>query len=327
MTRLDELIIALAATIVSYCEIKTGDKHPLRVLREGERNGIIWNYPSFEEITKQIDKASKIDAERTSFLTYLKEEILLLTEYSIKKEPLSDSELDDLYSKINRLLLGFKTLLSTKQSTKVTVHYTSKTGGVNLAGLLNTSKVGGTYCNTGICLKKEVFDRFNLDTEYETIGLNTFIKSLCSEYQNTLLVVSQSKATTQPTKTINKLEPPLPINKKQESNTTLRNLEEQLAKALEKVTLQQNALLNLENKIQELNKTILDKNSVTTEALRSKEALEAEIEKLNKQISTFNALSQFKAKKTEDFNPKLFKSIDSKNISNNNSQANNPSNN
>lgn len=198
MTRLEELIYALATVIVRYHDsqdnIEVKDKlvastgPTLRKKKSHERAIEIiqdkkTNFALFLE--GRINACTGGYQARKEFLSFLLTEISYLKEQYDRKIPFEQKELQRLQEHLTQLFIDFRQLLSIYKNTKYTVTLTNSKGSKtqDLNGLLNDRYVGGKYCNSGQLLIDEVLFVLHMTTDDSNDELKEIAANICLEQQ------------------------------------------------------------------------------------------------------------------------------------------------
>ncbi|MDR3503349.1 MAG: hypothetical protein P4L79_12300 [Legionella sp.] len=252
------------------------------------------------ECTKQY-----ADFKRIDLLTFIKDEIKILKEVSLRTTPFleaddesTNSEFDDYKNKIAMLLTDFKGLLNTQKAnvyearikkfndpivTKWGLHGMIDSVGVsNMFGMLKSSHL----CNSGDLVKVELLDRFNLTELSTSTEIKIVAELICEGHQHALMAARHRELQT----TIHELKEQH-SEERSRLNTELQHLEKKLKETEEKLQQLQNIINELQQKIEanaQERKMLEAKLNETEEALKEAEARiskqGAENEKLQQEI-------------------------------------------
>lgn len=203
MTRSEDLLYSLATVIIRYHDKQSGVKILItesdeslvrkksRILAKRIINDSKTDFK--ERFDSLITECPKHHPDRRPFLSFILNELSSLKLIIDHQNSFSPSQLEEYKQQIIEMLKGFKGLLSTSKGTTsiITQHKTATSPGgkTSLEGLIDTSYLNsGQLCNSGIFLKEELMDRYNLDLDSTDTELSEFAQQLCQEHQNTLLV-------------------------------------------------------------------------------------------------------------------------------------------
>lgn len=134
MTKLEELINALATLIVRYHDSQSGVKKPvtettdiLQIRRQSRAyaaNLILTNQAnSTEQLSGLISACTNKYSGRNHFLHFINHEINFLKSLKNLKEPLSETLFEECKIQISQLFLDFQKLLNTTKSNSCSVTY------------------------------------------------------------------------------------------------------------------------------------------------------------------------------------------------------------
>lgn len=199
MTRLEELIYALATVIVRYhdSQVDTRDKlvatdEPTTLLKKKSYDRAIeiiqdtkTNFVPYLE--GRINACTKGYHGREEFLSFLLHEIRFLKEQLERKTPFDPAELQTFQEQLTQLLIDFRQLLNIKKGFKYPVTLnpvpskSPKT--LELSGLLNDRYVGNKYCNSGQLLIEEVLFVLHMTAEDTNGELKKLAANICFEQQ------------------------------------------------------------------------------------------------------------------------------------------------
>ncbi|KTD74056.1 hypothetical protein [Legionella tucsonensis] len=199
MTRLEELIYALATVIVRYhdSQVDTRDKlvatdEPTTLLKKKSYDRAIeiiqdtkTNFVPYLE--GRINACTKGYHGREEFLSFLLHEIRFLKEQLERKTPFDPAELQTFQEQLTQLLIDFRQLLNIKKGFKYPVTLNPvpskdpKT--LELSGLLNDRYVGNKYCNSGQLLIEEVLFVLHMTAEDTNGELKKLAANICFEQQ------------------------------------------------------------------------------------------------------------------------------------------------
>lgn len=203
MTRLEDLLYSLTTVIIRYHDIQTNAKKLIaeddeKLVRKKSRSlaKTIINDKSTDYKTRLdtlIKECTAVQTSRKPLLSYILNEIVLLTSFLEHKESLELPKFEVFKKQVTQLVLDIKTLLSIAKDTtaKITHHNSAEDSDklIQLEGLIDVGYYkGGSLCNSGLFLKEEVLERFNLEVSSTSDDIKEFTYQLCEEHQNTLLV-------------------------------------------------------------------------------------------------------------------------------------------
>lgn len=198
MTKLDELLYSLTSVLVRYHDSQSGvkkliietDPHLLRKKSRACAIAILLN--------KEIDFKTRMGElikectngypARSPFLFYILHEITFLNSLHDKTQSFSSSQLEDYKNQLTQLLIDLKQLLTTTKGTTYNVKYSETGAVIALSGLTNDSYLGNSLCNSGLLIKEEILDTFNISASHSNEEIKVIAEGLCSEHQNTLLI-------------------------------------------------------------------------------------------------------------------------------------------
>ncbi|RUR27557.1 hypothetical protein [Legionella qingyii] len=283
MTRLEELIYALATVIVRYHDsqdnIEAKDKLVTAVDPTIHRKKshdraveIIQNENFVSYLEGRIAACTKGYHGREEFLFFLLNKISFLKEQLDIKTPFKEHELKVFQEQLTQLFIDFRKLLNIKKGFKHPVMLQdSKVK--ELSGLLNDRYIGSKYCNSGQLLIDEVLFVLHMTPEDSNEELKDIAANICSE-QQTLLELQSEK-----------------VNKSAKESD----------KESEKIELEQLKLLvetqksEFETRIEALNEK--NKEQLTTiDALASElEKRKAELQKLQSELENIKRQSEGEA--------------------------------
>lgn len=276
MTKLEELIYSLATVIIRYHDTQRGI-HPLIVeidpllLRKKSRElamSIMQNRDTkFDEYLKSlIENCTKGYPGRLHFLIFLLHEISFLKAQLDRKTPFNPIEFEEYEKQVAQLFKDLSQLLSTIKSKTCKVSYSALSDtntSIALSGLLNDAFFGNTFCNSGLLLIDEVFDRFYISQSRSDQEIKALVVSLCMENQNALL--ANSLQSQNPAQEIQKLEskpitleietqtePEAPTHKTPNLDMEIEKYKVQIQEQEEVNLAQQKAIEELKNKLKEI---------------------------------------------------------------------------
>lgn len=260
MARLEELINSLATVLVSYHDSQKNnipsDKPFTLFITESDPERIKARSYAITQIVQKKDFEKKLnelitectghDPLRLPFLTFLKDEILVLKKQLAKETPFTNEEFDKYKNKISNLLIDLKKLLTIAKTKSSPVKIDmlddtpiiSKTmNGLNDPGLVTTA-----LCRSGTLIKVEVLDRLNIKEATSDQEIREIAGHLCETHQNALLLVTLQAQQTEHEKTKLQLE---------ESAKTIKELRAELEKTTLKLKeiLEKNETLDLTHKL------------------------------------------------------------------------------
>lgn len=209
MTRLEEFIYSLTTIIVRYHDSQSGvtrvivesNAQQLKIKsREWAINGFKNNQDG--ELENQLEK---LIAEctlgypaRKPFLDFLLHQIQFLKSALNRTSSFNPLTLNAYKNQITQCLYDLKKLLNTIKNVTYKVHYSHLNAEkdsesnpqalVSLSGLMNDAYIGNTLCNSGLLLKEEIFEHFNITLDPTNHDAAAFANSLCTEHQNVLLI-------------------------------------------------------------------------------------------------------------------------------------------
>ncbi|WP_412755812.1 hypothetical protein [Legionella bozemanae] len=201
MTRLEELIYALATVIVRYHDIQdniaTKDKFvtaldlTMRKKKSHDRAVEIiqdtrTNFAPYLE--GKINACTGGYQARKEFLSFILSTICYLKEQNERKIPFESKELQTFHEQLTQLFIDFRQLLNVYKGSKypVTLINSKSAKTQELNGLLNDRLVGGKYCNSGLLLIDEVFSVLHMTTDDSNAELKEIAKNICLEQQTLL---------------------------------------------------------------------------------------------------------------------------------------------
>ncbi|CAM4501809.1 MAG: hypothetical protein LEGION0403_FIIPPAGN_01839 [Legionella sp.] len=218
---LNDLITSLATILIRYHDsqginvcIKETETNAVKKTAREYAMKLLQSEGSDQEFAKLNVECTKqyADYKRIDLLTFIKDEIKILRELSLRTTPFleaddesTNSELDDYKNKITMLLTDFKGLLSTQKENV----YEARIKRLNeptpiklgLHGMIDSKRVGNIFgmlkssplCNSGDLVKVELLDRFNL-TELSTASeIRIVAERICEGHQHALMA-AQHKA-------------------------------------------------------------------------------------------------------------------------------------
>ncbi|MBL7479835.1 hypothetical protein [Legionella bononiensis] len=203
MTRSEDLLYSLTTVIIRYHDKQSGVKILVAesdesVVRKKSRSLakriINDNKTDFKtRLEYLIKECTESHADRRPFLSYLLNEIISLKSITDQKTSFSPIQYEEYKKQIAQLLIDFKQLLSNSKGTTpmITQHKTATSSGgrTSLEGLIDDSYLNrGQLCNSGLFLKEEILDRYNLTIDSSELEINEFAQQLCQEHQNALLI-------------------------------------------------------------------------------------------------------------------------------------------
>ncbi|QMT59643.1 hypothetical protein [Legionella sp. PC997] len=271
MTRLEELIYALATVIVRYHDsqdnIEAKDKLVTAVDPTIHRKKshdraveIIQNVSFASYLEGKISACTKGYHGREEFLLFLLNKICFLKEQLDIKTPFKEHELRAFQEQLTQLFIDFRKLLNIKKGVKHPV--TLQDSRVKeLAGLLNDRYIGSKYCNSGQLLIEEVLFVLHMTPDDSNEELKDIAANICLEQQT--LLQWQSEASKKSTK---------------ESDREAEKLELEQLKLL--MATQKS---EFENKIVELSEKEKQQLITIDELTLKLEKIQAEYESLKKQ--------------------------------------------
>ncbi|HHT0592662.1 TPA: hypothetical protein ACTXXA_001628 [Legionella anisa] len=198
MTRLEELVYALATVIVRYHDsqdnIAPKDKlvaalEPTTRRKKSHERAVEIiqdtkvNFASYLE--GKINACTRGYQARKEFLSFILNEISHLKEQLDRKTPLNSEELQALQEQLTQLFIDFRQLLNIKKGFKHPVTLNNSKGSITqeLFGLLNDRYVGGKYCNSGQLLIDEVLFVLHMTTDDSNDELKDIAANICFEQQ------------------------------------------------------------------------------------------------------------------------------------------------
>lgn len=261
------------------------------------------------------------DFRRIDLLTFIKDEIKILKEVSMRTTPFSEddesnSEFNEYKNKITMLLTDFKGLLGTKKEnvyearikklndpimTKLGLHgMIDSVGVMNMFGMMKLKS--SPFCNSGDLTKEELLDRFNLTELSTSSEIRIVAEHICEGHQHALMAARHKELQT----AIQEL-------KEQHGqehirwDVELKLLEEKLKEKEEKLQQLQSIINELQEKIAadaKECKMLEAKLHEQEETLKEAEAKIAEqnisMEKMQQELKTL------KEEKTRPINPTAF---------------------
>ncbi|KTD03236.1 hypothetical protein [Fluoribacter gormanii] len=204
MTRLEELIYALATVIVRYHDsqdnIEAKDKlvtavDPIIHRKKSHERAIEIiqkeNFVSYLE--GRIAACTKGYHGREEFLIFLLNKICFLKGQLDIKTPFKEHELKAFQEQLTQLFIDFRKLLNIKKGFKHPV-LLQDSKVKELSGLLNDRYIGSKYCNSGQLLIDEVLFVLHMTPDDSNEELKDIAVNICSE-QQTLLELQSAKLT------------------------------------------------------------------------------------------------------------------------------------
>jgi hypothetical protein len=203
MTRSEDLLYSLTTVIIRYHDKQSGVKILVAesdesVVRKKSRSLakriINDNKTDFKtRLESLIKECTESHADRRPFLSFLLNEIISLKSITDQNKSFSPIQFEEYKNQIAQLLFDFKQLLSNSKGTTpmITQHKTATSPGgrTSLEGLIDDSYLNrGQLCNSGLFLKEEILDRYNLNIDSSELEINEFAQQLCQEHQNALLI-------------------------------------------------------------------------------------------------------------------------------------------
>ncbi|KTD48258.1 hypothetical protein [Legionella quateirensis] len=203
MTRSEDLLYSLVTIIIRYHDKQSGVKSLVTesdesVVRKKSRSLakriINDNNIDFKtHLETLIKECTENHADRRPFLSFILNEIISLKSLTDQKNSFDPIEYEEYIKQITQLLIDFKLLLSNSKGTTpmITQHKTATSSGgrTSLDGLIDDSYLHrGQLCNSGLILKEEILNRYNLDIDSSEREINEFAQQLCQEHQNALLI-------------------------------------------------------------------------------------------------------------------------------------------
>ncbi|MFJ1268243.1 hypothetical protein ACD661_06720 [Legionella lytica] len=310
---LNDLITSLATILVRY-----HDSQGINVcIKETEPTAVKKAARDYAMKLLQLDESDQefarlnvecttkyADFKRIDLLTFIKDEIKILRELSLRTTPFLESddesthsEFDDYKNKITMLLIDFKGLLITQKENiyEARIKRLNEPTPIKLGlhGMIDSKRMGNIFgmlkssplCNSGDLVKVELLDRFNLTELSTTSEIRIVAEHICESHQHALMA-AQHKAIIE--------------GMKKQYGEEYSALSSELQDLEVKLKTKEEKLLELQNTLNELQKTreaeaqerkILEaKLSKTEEGLKETEA------QLNK---TEEALKEAEAKIAE----------------------------
>ncbi|WP_454780632.1 hypothetical protein [Legionella sp. WA2022007384] len=201
MTRLEELIYALATVIVRYHDsqdnIEAKDKlvtavDPIIHRKKSHDRAveIIQDCNFVAYLEGRITACTKGYHGREEFLLFLLNKICFLKEQLDNKTPFKEHELKAFQEQLTQLFIDFRKLLNIKKGLKHPV--TLQDSKIKeLPGLLNDRYIGSKYCNSGQLLIDEVLFVLHMTTDDSDEELKNIAANICSEQQDKLELQSE----------------------------------------------------------------------------------------------------------------------------------------
>ncbi|CAM3055024.1 hypothetical protein [Legionella worsleiensis] len=203
MTRCEELLYSLVAVMIRY-----HDKQPGVTLKITERDEVLLRKKTHclakeimsnteidfkTQLQDLIEQSTKHHDDRKPFLNYLVNEIIFLKSIVDKNSSFSSGQFAAYTTQVIELVTDLKHLLANSKGTKSPIRYhntdLSPGSTVFLDGLVDNHYYSrGQLCNSGLILKEEILDRFNLTLHAPQAELDEFAMQLCQEHQNILLI-------------------------------------------------------------------------------------------------------------------------------------------
>ncbi|KTD42026.1 DUF874 family protein [Legionella parisiensis] len=201
MTRLEELVYALATVIVRYHDIQdniaTKDKFvtaldPTMRKKKSHDRAVEIIQDTKTDFAPYLE--GKINActggyqARKEFLSFILSAICYLKEQNERKIPFEPKELQAFHEQLTQLFIDFRQLLNVYKGSKypVTLINSKSAKTQEFNGLLNDRLVGGKYCNSGLLLIDEVFFVLHMTTEDSNVELKEIATNICLEQQTLL---------------------------------------------------------------------------------------------------------------------------------------------
>ncbi|WP_058535713.1 hypothetical protein [Legionella saoudiensis] len=278
---LNDLIISLATILIRYHDsqkinvcIKENEPAAMKKAAREYAMKLLQSEDFDQEFARLNVECTKqyADFKRIDLLTFIKDEIKILKEVSLRTTPFQESddestnsEFNEYKNKIAMLLTDFKGLLNTQKTsvyearikkfndpivTKLGLHGMIDSVGVsNMFGMLKSSPL----CNSGDLVKVELLDRFNLTELSTSSEIRMVAEHICEGHQHALMAARH-----------------------RELQTTILELKEQHG---QERTRFEHELALLEKKLQEKEEKLLELQNSTNELQRKIEA-EAQARKI-----------------------------------------------
>lgn len=211
---LEELINSLGTVLIRYHDFQ---KNVIVCVKESDQKSAAFKKAAREYAIKLLQadgfeqefgklniECTKDYKQRLDFLDFIKNELTILKKLLAQEIPFSASALDEYKQKIALLFIDLKQLLNVKKSASHQVQDRRLNGTplttIALNGFIDegySSYINGPICFSGILIKEELLNRFNMlatTTDEEIIELAA---GLCEEHQNALLAAKLIKIESQ----------------------------------------------------------------------------------------------------------------------------------
>ncbi len=269
---LNDLIISLATILIRYHDsqkinVCIAENEPAAMKKAAREYAMtLLQSEKFDQEFARLNEectTKYADFKRIDLLTFIKDEIKILKEVSLRTTPFQESddesansEFNEYKNKIAMLLTDFKGLLKTPKTSvyearvkKFNDPIVTKLG---LHGMVDTVRFSNMYgmlkssplCNSGELVKAELLDRFNLTELSTSSEIRMVAEHICEGHQHALMAARHRELQT----TILEL--------KEQQGQERTRFEQELALLEKKLQEKEEKLLELQNSTNELQRKI-----------------------------------------------------------------------